>query len=167
MFDEVQCGLGRTGKLWGYEHYGVEPDLMSLAKPLAGGMPIGAVLLKQKVADVMKPGERDLLPQPVLSSMPGPESPENAGCYSCVTVCKPDQTQRIEGRLQPLTPYPLPRPRAHQATTAPRLRATRSCARPRARWLTSSLSPLSWRPSRPRASGCARGCAPRRRATPT
>ena len=56
VFDEVQCGLGRTGKLWGYEHYGVEPDLMSLAKPLAGGLPIGAVLLKQKVADVMKPG---------------------------------------------------------------------------------------------------------------
>jgi acetylornithine/succinyldiaminopimelate/putrescine aminotransferase len=56
VFDEVQCGLGRTGKLWGYENYGVEPDLMSLAKPLAGGLPIGAVLLKQKVADVMKPG---------------------------------------------------------------------------------------------------------------
>ena len=45
-----------AGKLWGYENYGVEPDLMSLAKPLAGGLPIGAVLLKQKVADVMKPG---------------------------------------------------------------------------------------------------------------
>jgi acetylornithine/succinyldiaminopimelate/putrescine aminotransferase len=58
VFDEVQCGLGRTGKLWGYQHYGVEPDLMSLAKPLAGGLPIGAVLLKQKVADVMKPGAR-------------------------------------------------------------------------------------------------------------
>ncbi|KAF8058943.1 WIN1 [Scenedesmus sp. PABB004] len=57
VFDEVQCGLGRTGKLWGYEHYGVAPDLMSLAKPLAGGLPIGAVLLSQKVADVMKPGD--------------------------------------------------------------------------------------------------------------
>ena len=57
VFDEVQCGLGRTGKLWGYEHYGVEPDLMTLAKPLAGGLPIGAVLLKEHVADAMKPGE--------------------------------------------------------------------------------------------------------------
>lgn len=36
VFDEVQCGLGRTGKLWAYENYGVEPDMMSLAKPLAG-----------------------------------------------------------------------------------------------------------------------------------
>lgn len=57
VFDEVQCGLGRTGALWGYEQYGVEPDLMSLAKPLAGGLPIGAVLLKQHVADVMVPGD--------------------------------------------------------------------------------------------------------------
>lgn len=57
VFDEVQCGLGRTGKLWSYQHYGVEPDIMSLAKPLAGGLPIGAVLLTQKVADVMKPGQ--------------------------------------------------------------------------------------------------------------
>lgn len=57
VFDEVQCGLGRTGKLWAHEAYGVEPDMMTLAKPLAGGMPIGAVLLKQHVADAMKPGD--------------------------------------------------------------------------------------------------------------
>lgn len=57
VFDEVQCGLGRTGKLWGYELFGVLPDIMTLAKPLAGGLPIGAVLMTQKVADVMKPGD--------------------------------------------------------------------------------------------------------------
>lgn len=57
VFDEVQVGLGRTGKLWAYENYGVIPDMMSLAKPLAGGLPIGAVLMKQKVADVMQPGD--------------------------------------------------------------------------------------------------------------
>lgn len=57
VFDEVQCGLGRTGKLWGYENFGVEPDIMTLAKPLAGGLPIGAVLMKQHVADAMKPGD--------------------------------------------------------------------------------------------------------------
>lgn len=57
VFDEVQVGLGRTGTLWGHEHYGVAPDMMSLAKPLAGGLPIGAVLLTQRVADVMQPGD--------------------------------------------------------------------------------------------------------------
>ena len=36
MFDEVQCGLGRSGRLWGYQNFGVEPDIMTLAKPLAG-----------------------------------------------------------------------------------------------------------------------------------
>ncbi len=57
IFDEVQCGLGRTGKLWGYETYGVTPDMMTLAKPLAGGLPIGATLVTQAVADVIKPGD--------------------------------------------------------------------------------------------------------------
>ena len=57
VFDEVQVGLGRTGKLWAYENYGVTPDMMSLAKPLAGGLPIGAVLMTQRVADVMTPGD--------------------------------------------------------------------------------------------------------------
>ncbi|CAK0784838.1 hypothetical protein CVIRNUC_008043 [Coccomyxa viridis] len=57
VFDEVQCGLGRTGKLFGYQNFGVEPDILTLAKPLAGGLPIGAVLVKQKVADAMKPGD--------------------------------------------------------------------------------------------------------------
>jgi acetylornithine/N-succinyldiaminopimelate aminotransferase len=57
IFDEVQCGLGRTGTLWAYEGYGVEPDLLTLAKPLAGGLPMGAVLLTQQVADAIVPGD--------------------------------------------------------------------------------------------------------------
>jgi acetylornithine/N-succinyldiaminopimelate aminotransferase len=57
IFDEVQCGLGRTGTLWAYQGYGVEPDLMTLAKPLAGGLPMGAVLLTQQVADTIVPGD--------------------------------------------------------------------------------------------------------------
>ncbi len=57
IFDEVQCGLGRTGYLWAHEAYGVTPDIMTLAKPLAGGLPIGATLVTQAVADVMKPGD--------------------------------------------------------------------------------------------------------------
>ncbi|MEW5960040.1 MAG: aspartate aminotransferase family protein [Chloroflexota bacterium] len=57
IFDEVQCGLGRTGTLWAYEGYNITPDLMTLAKPLAGGLPMGAVLLRQAVADAMQPGD--------------------------------------------------------------------------------------------------------------
>ena len=56
IFDEVQCGLGRTGTLWAYQQFGVTPDIMTLAKPLAGGLPIGAALVTQAVADVIKPG---------------------------------------------------------------------------------------------------------------
>ena len=55
--DEVQCGLGRTGHLWAYQAYGITPDLMALAKPLAAGLPMGAVLMTQAVADVLAPGD--------------------------------------------------------------------------------------------------------------
>ncbi|XAR67839.1 Acetylornithine transaminase [Bertholletia excelsa] len=57
VFDEVQCGLGRTGHLWAHEAFGVFPDIMTLAKPLAGGLPIGAVLVTEKVASAMDFGE--------------------------------------------------------------------------------------------------------------
>jgi acetylornithine/succinyldiaminopimelate/putrescine aminotransferase len=57
IFDEVQCGLGRTGTLWAHQSYGVTPDLMTLAKPLAGGLPMGAILLTQAVADTIQPGD--------------------------------------------------------------------------------------------------------------
>lgn len=54
--DEIQCGLGRTGTFYGYEHYGIEPDVVTLAKGLAGGLPIGAFLAKEKYA-VLTPGD--------------------------------------------------------------------------------------------------------------
>ncbi|PHJ56408.1 acetylornithine aminotransferase [Nostoc linckia z18] len=56
IFDEVQVGMGRSGKLWGYEHLGVEPDIFTSAKGLGGGIPIGAMLSK-KFCDVFQPGE--------------------------------------------------------------------------------------------------------------
>jgi acetylornithine/N-succinyldiaminopimelate aminotransferase len=55
VFDEVQVGIGRTGKLWGYENLGVEPDIFTSAKGLAGGIPIGAMLCKDSCA-VFEPG---------------------------------------------------------------------------------------------------------------
>ncbi|HET7275029.1 MAG TPA: acetylornithine transaminase [Longimicrobiaceae bacterium] len=57
IFDEVQVGLGRTGRLWAHEASGVVPDMISLAKPLAGGLPMGAVLLTDRVADAIRPGD--------------------------------------------------------------------------------------------------------------
>jgi predicted acetylornithine/succinylornithine family transaminase len=57
IFDEVQCGLGRTGYLFAYERYGIEPDLLTLAKPLGGGLPMGAVLLNDEIAAAVRPGD--------------------------------------------------------------------------------------------------------------
>lgn len=57
IFDEIQCGLGRTGKLFAYEQFGVEPDMLTLAKPIAGGLPMGAVLMTDAIASTIKPGD--------------------------------------------------------------------------------------------------------------
>ncbi len=57
IFDEIQCGLGRTGTLWAYEASGVTPDIMTLAKPLANGLPIGAILMTEDVAASVGYGE--------------------------------------------------------------------------------------------------------------
>ena len=56
MLDEVQVGLGRTGKLFAHEHYGIQPDVMTLAKALAGGLPMGALLATEEVAAAFIPG---------------------------------------------------------------------------------------------------------------
>ena len=57
IFDEVQCGLGRTGTLFAYEQSGVTPDMLTLAKPLAGGLPMGAVLVTDRIAAALGPGD--------------------------------------------------------------------------------------------------------------
>ena len=57
IFDEVQCGLGRTGTLFAYEQTGVTPDILTLAKPLAGGLPMGAVLVTDRIAQALATGD--------------------------------------------------------------------------------------------------------------
>jgi acetylornithine/N-succinyldiaminopimelate aminotransferase len=57
IFDEVQCGLGRTGWLFAYERADVVPDVVTLAKPLAGGLPMGAILVNAEIAAAMQPGD--------------------------------------------------------------------------------------------------------------
>lgn len=56
IFDEVQTGIGRTGKLFCYEHYGVIPDIMTLAKAIGAGLPIGVTVVKKEIADLLGPG---------------------------------------------------------------------------------------------------------------
>jgi predicted acetylornithine/succinylornithine family transaminase len=57
ILDEIQCGLGRSGKLFAHEYAGIRPDLLMVAKPLAGGLPMGALLAAPHVADAIAPGE--------------------------------------------------------------------------------------------------------------
>lgn len=57
ILDEIQCGLGRTGHLFAYEPLGLEPDILTLAKPVANGLPMGAILVNEKVARCIKPGD--------------------------------------------------------------------------------------------------------------
>ena len=57
ILDEIQCGYGRTGTLFAYEQFGITPDLLTLAKPMAAGLPMGAVLLTKAVGEAMQPGD--------------------------------------------------------------------------------------------------------------
>ncbi len=56
MVDEVQTGFGRTGKLFAFEHYGIIPDVITLAKPIAAGLPMGLTIIKNEYADLLQPG---------------------------------------------------------------------------------------------------------------
>lgn len=56
ILDEIQCGLGRTGRYFAYQHYGVKPDLVTVAKPLAAGLPLGAILATNEAASAIHPG---------------------------------------------------------------------------------------------------------------
>jgi acetylornithine/N-succinyldiaminopimelate aminotransferase len=57
VYDEIQCGMGRTGTLWAYEQSGVAPDAITTAKALGGGLPIGALVTGERLADVLQPGD--------------------------------------------------------------------------------------------------------------
>lgn len=84
IFDEVQTGMGRTGTLFAYEQLGVQPDIMTLAKGLGGGMPIGACLAKESVAAVFTPGTH-------ASTFGG----NPLACAAALAVCR----VLLEGRL--------------------------------------------------------------------
>jgi predicted acetylornithine/succinylornithine family transaminase len=57
VFDEIQCGLGRTGEMFAFRHSGVTPDILTTAKPIAAGLPLGAIMVTQQIADVISAGK--------------------------------------------------------------------------------------------------------------
>lgn len=57
IFDEVQTGFGRTGRVWAFENYGVEPDIFTAGKSIAGGLPIGVAVVRREFGDIFEPGE--------------------------------------------------------------------------------------------------------------
>jgi acetylornithine/N-succinyldiaminopimelate aminotransferase len=57
IFDEIQCGLGRTGTVFAYQQFGIRPDALAIAKPMAGGIPMGAFLVRESLGDVISPGK--------------------------------------------------------------------------------------------------------------
>lgn len=86
IFDEVQCGMGRTGSLWGYQSIvgdEVAPDIMTLAKSLAGGLPIGAICMNQKVADMIHPGDH-------ASTFAGSPLTTNVACTVLDRIAQPE-----------------------------------------------------------------------------
>jgi acetylornithine/N-succinyldiaminopimelate aminotransferase len=88
IFDEVQVGMGRSGKLWGYEHLGVEPDIFTSAKGLGGGIPIGAMMSK-KFCDIFQPGEH-------ASTFGG----NPFACAVALTVCETLERENILDNVQ-------------------------------------------------------------------
>jgi len=83
IFDEVQVGMGRTGKLFAYEHYGITPDIMTLAKALAGGLPVGALLARDEIAKSFTPGTH-------ASTFGGNPLVTAAGIASLTTINDPE-----------------------------------------------------------------------------
>ena len=94
IFDEVQTGVGRLGTLWGYQQAGIEPDIMTLAKGLAGGVPIGAVLAKEHAA-VFEPGDHG-------STFGGNPLSTAAGLYVLTRVAEGDVLANVQARGEQL-----------------------------------------------------------------
>jgi acetylornithine/succinyldiaminopimelate/putrescine aminotransferase len=89
IFDEIQCGLGRTGHAWAYEASGVMPDALTTAKALGGGLPIGALITGERLADVLQPGDHG-------STFPGGPVVAAAALAALDVLLDPELHERIQ-----------------------------------------------------------------------
>lgn len=94
IIDEVQTGVGRTAKFFCYQHYGITPDIMTLAKALGGGLPIGVMVVKKEIADTLGPGMH-------ASTFGG--SP--LVCRAALAVLKAIQKEKLLGKAQKISEY--------------------------------------------------------------
>ena len=102
--DEIQTGMGRTGKWFAYQHSGAVPDVLLLAKAIAGGFPMGAVIARPQVADLFTPGTH-------ATTFGG----NPLGCAAILAVFEAVEQQKLIARVNQLSPYLLRRLRALQA----------------------------------------------------
>jgi predicted acetylornithine/succinylornithine family transaminase len=100
IFDEVQCGIGRTGTLFAYEQTGVTPDIVTLAKPLAGGLPMGATLVADRVAQSIKPGDH-------ATTFGGGALASSVACAVVTTIAQPEFLAHVN-RMSALLAAALP-----------------------------------------------------------
>jgi acetylornithine/N-succinyldiaminopimelate aminotransferase len=94
IFDEVQTGFGRTGEFFAYQNFGIVPDIMTLAKTLGGGFPVGAMLAKRELADLMVPGTH-------ASTFGG--SP--LACASCLAVIETIEKEKLLKNVREMGEY--------------------------------------------------------------
>ena len=120
IFDEVQCGMGRTGTLWAYEQIGVVPDAMTVAKALGGGLPIGALVTGERLADVFSPA---------ITAPPSPAGPWSRAAALAALEVTDDAA--LLARVRELGQHA--RGRASAAAARPRRARARADARLRAR----------------------------------
>jgi len=105
VLDEIQCGFGRTGRWFAYQHAGITPDIVALAKGLGGGFPIGAVVARQAVAAALEPGSHGT----TFGGNP-------LACAAAIAVIQTIEDERLVGRAEEMGGYLMGRLRALAAT---------------------------------------------------
>lgn len=95
IFDEVQTGFGRTGRAWAFENYGIEPDIFTAGKSIAGGLPIGVAVVRREFGDVFEPGEHGS----TFAGNPLVMAAARAGVEVLVNEGVPDRARAIGDKL--------------------------------------------------------------------